>query len=613
MLMPQIPNDHAIAVMLLTIFALWLFRKDTIPLETSSLVVLVILAVGFALVPFHQNGVSIEAGDFFSGFGHEAMIAVCGLMIAGQGLVRTGALEPIGRNLAKLWRISPMLSLLITLIIAAILSAFVNNTPIVVLLLPILISVSIRTNTDSSGLLMPMGMATLVGGMSTSIGTSTNLLVIAVAADLTGHRMGMFDFVYPASIAAGIGILYLWLIAPKLLPSRNAGLTDIKPRLFAAQLDVLPDSFADGKPLHELISKTDDRMKVNGIKRGDDRNLMTMPDIMIQAGDRLRVQDTPENLKEYEKILGCALFSKGVLVDEEHPLEDEEQQLAEIVIIRGSPLVNTTLGQINFSKRFDVTSVAIHRAGSAMDTKRQGLGGIVLHVGDVLLVQGTSEQIIKLKKGGEVLVLDATTDLPHTKKAPIALAIMIGLVTAAATGLMPIGISALAGVVIMLLTRCMKWRDAALGLSIPVVMIIAVSLALGLALEKTGGAMYLGQMYVYLTEGMPPIFILSGLMLLLAFMTNVISNNAAAVIGTPIAIAVANSLSLPSEPFILAVLFGANMSYATPMAYKTNLLVMNAGGYKFSDFMRIGIPLILIMWVSFTLILASIYDLTPAG
>ena len=460
---------------------------------------------------------------------------------------------------------------------------------------------------------MPMGMATLVGGMSTTVGTSTNLLVISVAADITGHRMGMFDFAYPAAIAGSIGIVYLWLIAPRLLPARNPGLTDNNPRLFSAQLDVLPGSFADGKRLHEIISKTDGNMKVNGIKRSSDRNLMTMPDILIKAGDRLRVQDSPENLKEYEDVLGCALFSKGVLVDDEHPLQAKEEQLAEIVIINGSPLVNTTLGQINFAKRFDVTSVALHRGGSPVDTSRRGLGGIELKVGDVLLVQGTSDQITKLKHGGEVLVLDATMDLPHTKKAPLALMIMIGIIAFAANGILPIAICALGGVVLMLLTGCMKWKDAARGLSIPVVMIIAVSLALGLALEKTGGALYLGQLYVYFTQGLPPIFILSGLMLVLAIMTNIISNNAVAVIGTPIAIAIANSLQLPVEPFILAVLFGANMSYATPMAYQTNLLVMNAGGYKFSDFMRIGIPLILLMWISFTFILATIYDLTPVS
>jgi len=613
MLIPDIPNLHAISVMLLTVVALWLFRKDTVPLETSSLVILVVLAMIFALFPFQHGNVIIESSDFFSAFGHKAMIAVCGLMIAGQGLVRTGALEPIGRQLAKLWRISPTLSLLITLMIGAILSAFVNNTPIVVLLLPVLITVSIRTNTNSSGLLMPVGMATLVGGMSTTIGTSTNLLVVSVAADLTGHRMTMFDFFYPAAMAAGVGILYLWLIAPRLLPHRDAGMTDIKPRVFTAQLDILKDSFADGKTLHELISATDGQMKVNSIKRGTDRHLMTMPDIVIKAGDRLRLHDTPENLKEFESVLGCTLYRKGAPVDDDNPLQAKDEQLAEVVIIRGSPLVKTTLGQIKFAQRYGVTSVALHRAGTAMEARKRGLGSIVLEVGDVLLVQGTSEQITNLKNRGEVLVLDATSDLPHTRKAPLALAIMAGIVVTAATGIMPIEICALTGVAIMILTGCMKWKDAALGLSTSVVMIIAVSLALGLALEKTGGALYIGQLYVYLTHGMSPVFILSGLMLLFAMMTNVISNNAVAVIGTPIAIAVANSLNIEAEPFILAVLFGANMSYATPMAYQTNLLVMNAGGYKFSDFMRIGIPLILLMWISFTFILASIYDLTPAS
>ena len=186
---------------------------------------------------------------------------------------------------------------------------------------------------------------------------------------------------------------------------------------------------------------------------------------------------------------------------------------------------------------------------------------------------------------------------------------MAAIIAFAAMGIMPIEISAMAGVAAMLLTGCMKWKDAAMGLSVPVIMIVVVSLALGMALEKTGGAKYLADMYVYLTSSLPPTFILSGLMLLLALMTTVISNNAAAVIGTPIAVSVAQSLNLDPEPFILAVLFGANMSYATPMAYKTNLLVMNAGGYKFSDFMRIGIPLIGLMWISFTIILSSIYNL----
>ncbi|MBT8449633.1 MAG: SLC13 family permease, partial [Gammaproteobacteria bacterium] len=424
MLLPELPNYHALAVMLLTVYALWLFSRDSLPLETSSLVILVLLTLGFTLFPFESPSSTMVASDFFLGFGHKAMIAVCALMVAGQGVIRTGALEPIGRTLAKLWKVAPMLSLLATLVIGAVLSAFLNNTPIVVLLLPILISVSIRTNTNSSGLLMPMGMSTLIGGMSTTIGTSTNLLVVAVAADITGYRIGMFDFIFPASIGAVIAILYLWLIAPRLLPERTPQMQDTKPRVFSAQLDVLEDSFADGKTLHEIIAKTEGQMKVIGIKRGTDRNLMTMPDIVIKAGDRLRVQDTPENLKEFEAILGSVLFSKGERVDEEHPLQDDDQQLAEVVIIRGSPLENTTLGQINFSKRYNVETIALHRAGTAVNTKRRGLGGIKLLVGDVLLIQGSSSAMRRLKHDGELLVLDATTDLPHTRKAPLALGIM---------------------------------------------------------------------------------------------------------------------------------------------------------------------------------------------
>lgn len=199
------PNAHAIAVMLLTVVALWLFTRERIPLELSSLGLIAILAVGFALFPYHD----IEPTIFFTGFAHEALIAVCALMVLGQGLVRTGALEPVGRILGRLWGRAPLLSFLATLLVGAVLSAFVNNTPIVVLLLPILISVCLRTSTSAASVLMPMGFATLVGGMATTIGTSTNLLVVSVARDLGLPEFGMFDFALPAAIAGGVAIVYL--------------------------------------------------------------------------------------------------------------------------------------------------------------------------------------------------------------------------------------------------------------------------------------------------------------------------------------------------------------------------------------------------------------------
>jgi di/tricarboxylate transporter len=608
--LPPLPDPHALAVLSLTVLALYLFTRERISIETSSLFVLAILAAGFAIFPYTTaSGHHLESVDFFSGFGHEALIAVCALMIAGQGLVRTGALEPLGRNLARLWRLSPAMSMLLTLVMGAFLSAFVNNVPIVVLLLPILVSVALRTGSPASGMLMPMGFATLVGGMSTTIGTSTNLLVVSVASDMGLKKFDMFDFFIPAAITAGIAILYLWLIAPRLIPAREASLTDTSPRVFAAQLVIQQDGFADGKTLSELIDKSGGMLVVSRVQRGEGTFIMPLPDARLQAGDRLLVNDTPEHLKELERVLGSTLYAGEILVDDEHPLAAEEQQLAEIVIVQGSPLLGTTLGRSHFTDIHQLVTLAIHRAGQTIASGRGNIGDIRLRSGDVLLVQGHREQIASIKREGELLVLDATMDIPHTDKALTALLIMAGIVSVAAVGLIPIAISAVCGVLLMIVSRCMTWRDASMALSTQVILIVVASLALGSALLQTGGADYLAQVFVAVTSGASPTVILSGLMLLMAILTNIVSNNAAAVIGTPIAISIAQQLQVNPEPFVLAVLFGANMSYATPMAYKTNLLVMNAGGYQFMDFVRVGVPLTIIVWLSLSWLLPLMYGL----
>lgn len=605
---PELPNNHALAVLLITVLALYLFRREDTPLETSSLAVIAILSVMFAVFPFYSDGKHFEPSSLFFGFGHEALVTVCSLMIIGHGIVRTGALEPIGRYLAKLWKISPTLSLLITLILAGGLSAFINNTPVVVLLLPILISVSLRTKTDSSPMLLPMGLATLVGGMATTIGTSTNLLVVSIAKNMGAAEFGLFDFAKPALMASVVAVLYLWLIAPKLLPRRSPSMPDTSPRIFSAYLNINENSLVNEKTITEIIALTDGQIKIESIQRGpENRNIIPLPDTLLVVGDRLKVHDYPDRLKEYETVLGATLFSGLHKVDEEHPLKAEKQTLAEIVIIAGSGLEGRTLQQANFIHKHAITVVALHRAGKAMEIGANGIGNSRLQIGDVLLVQGETEQISLLKSKPGMLIIDGAESLPQTKKAPLALATLLAVVVSSALGILPIEISSVCGVLILLVTKCLDWQEAASALSTQVILIVAASLALGSAMMITGGAEYIAQVFVALSFGLPPGGILAALMLLLAILTNIVSNNAAAVIGTPIAISVASQLNLSPEPFILAVLFGANLSYATPMAYKTNLLVMNAGGYKFSDFMRIGIPLILLMWVTLSLLLNWLY------
>lgn len=613
MTIPSPPNVHAIAVLILTVLSLILFTREKIPLETSSLLVLIGLAVGFELFPFSMSGGTLHAVDFFHGFGHEALVAVCALMIAGQGIVRTGALEPVGRAMARMWKVSPAITFLLTLLVSAWMSAFINNVPVVVVFLPILITVSVRTGVPASSVLMPMGFATLLGGSSTTIGTSTNLLVIAVAAEMGLARIGMFDFVLPAAISGTIGVLYLWLVAPRLIPAREQPLIDTSPRVFAAHLEILEGSPVAGQILAKARELTDGTMKVTGIERGESKFMVPLPGVLLQAGDHLVIRDTPDRLKEFEKVLGGTLYpedSENNPIDGENPLLANNQQIAEIVIVDGSGLQGRTLAGLRFAERYGLIILALHRAGQDLDKFHDEIGDIRLIAGDVLLVQGPREDIANLKKDKGFLVLDATMDVPYTSKAPLAMGIMMAIVATSAFGVLPIAISAPCGALAMILTGCLGWRDATGALSAPVILIVAASLALGTALLKTGGADYLASVFVALAGDASPAFVISGLMLLMGILTNIVSNNAAAVIGTPIAVSIALQMGQTPEPYVLAVLFGANMSYATPMAYKTNLLVMNAGRYTFNDFLRVGVPLLVLMWLTLSFLLPVIYGIS---
>jgi len=478
-------STHAIATMLLTVVALILFSREKTPLETSSFLILMLLAFGFTFFPYiNTEGQQLNPIKFFTGFGHEALLAVCGLMIVGEGLVRTGALEPVGRLFSKLWALNPFLSLFGTLVVGATLSAFINNTPIVVLLLPILVSVSVRTNTSTTGILMPMGLATLLGGMTTTIGTSTNLLVVSVAKSSGVDEMGIFDFILPGSIAAFVGILYLWLIAPRILPNRTSAMPDTSPRIFTAHLFIPEDSSSVGKALRDVLEATGNRMKVERIRKPEETFILPFPDATVKAGDRLLVRDTPANLKEYETLIGAQLYHQGVQVDEEHPLTAENQQLAELVIDRGSPMVRRSLRDIRFASTYNIVTLAIHRRGKALEAMPQGIDNVSLKIGDVLLVQGSQENIEEVKQRNQFLVLDGATDLPATSKANLSLIIMGAVILLSAFDIVPIAIS-------------------------------------------------MAHAFLHFTDGLPPAYILSALMFLMGMLTNVVSNNAAAVIYLP--------------------------------------------------------------------------------
>jgi len=600
-------DPHTFAVLALTVVAFVLFASEKVSIESTALFVMVALVTGFTLFP-HP---AFKPTQVFVGFGHEALVAISCLMILGRGLLVTGALEPVARRLAQLWSKGPRLSMLMMLVACAAASGFVNDTPIVVVMLPIIVGIALRTGESASRLLMPMNYAVLVGGMGTTIGTSTNLLVVSIAADLGLRRFEMLDFIHVAAIAAVFGLLYLWLVLPRLLPDRGSLMADTKPRLFDAWLYVTEEGVAESPTLADVIAKAGGRMRVLEVRRGESLSLTRLPTLVLQPNDRLLVRDTPANLKEFESVLGFSLHG----LSDENDGEDGDatkdapgQQLAEVVVTETSPLYQNTLRDQQFAERYHLVVLGLQRRGQAKLSEADDIADIRLQQGDMLLVQGSAEALEQAKHA-DLLVLDGSLALPHSKRAPLALAIMAVVVLSAMTKIAPIAISALAGVLLMLATRCLDWREVGRALSSKVILLVVSSLALGAALTATGGTDFLAARYLAVAGDLSPTAVLSTLMLLVALLTNFVSNSAAAAIGTPIAASIALQLGVSPEPFVLAVLFGANFSYATPMGYQTNLLVMSAAGYRFSDFLKGGVPLLLIMWAVYSVLLPMFFPL----
>jgi di/tricarboxylate transporter len=625
--MPALPDPHALAIMALTLLALVLFAQDRIALETSSLIVFITLVAGFQIFPYHGAAGTVRPSDLFAGFGHEALVAVCALMVLGKGLETTGALQPVARLLARVWQTGPAVSLLFTMLVAAALSAVVNNTPVVVMLLPILVGVTLSAKASPSGVLMPFGLATVIGGAATTIGTSTNLLVVSVARDMGVRGFGVFDFALPMALVGSVGIVYLWLLAPRLLPARAALISDRSARLFSAVLYVEEDSKIAGKSLEEARKLAGGDLRLLDVQRGDGGVLLArLPSLVFAPGDRLMVRDTPERLKELEGMLGTPLHDQETDAEEaeakkaeaaeaaevqgeEKPASDEDakQRLVEVVVTNDSPLNGSSVRRERFGDEYGLFVLAIHRGQYHQEIRRGELGDVILATGDVLLVQGSAGDIRRLKRNQAILVLDSKVDLPDTERAALALGIMAAVIGAAASGLLPISVAALVGVAVMIATRCLTWKEAGKGLSAQVIMIVVTSLALGTALTVTGATGFVAEVFVWLTAGMPPSAILGGLMLLMALLTNIISNNAAGIIGTPIAIGIAAKLGLAPEPFVIAIVAGVNLSFATPMAYQTNLLVLHAGGYRFVDFVKVGVPLALLMWAGYLYVIPQFF------
>jgi di/tricarboxylate transporter len=612
------PGPHASALIIVTAFVFYLYTRPWVRMEYVSLALMATLVILFYVFPYDVQGSRLSDVEIFGAFGHPALIAICSLMVMGRGLTMTGALEPAVRLLGKCWKFNATLGLLVTLLVAGAASAFLNDTPVLVLMLPMLLGLAERAGVSVSKTLMPANFAILAGGMLTSIGTSTNLLVLSIAVDLGMKPLGLFAFTATAATGFAVALPYLWLVAPRLLPDTQ----QVNPRSmreYEARIMVGAEADAEssrtdrdrieGRTLAELERKLGRRLPIVGIARGDTA-LESRVGLTLEPGDSIVLRDTPTGLRDVASTLGVDLFDRsgpGRFI--ENDVSRVDMHFAEAVIGANSGLIGETLRRTRFAERHQVVVIGLNRVADGLLRRVVDIADQPMAVGDILLIQGSADRIQQLGRLPGLLILDTALVLPRSPLAPMALAIMGVVIVVAATKLLSIHVAAFLGALAMLLAGCVRLEGIGRALSLEVVLLVASSVALGHAFVVTDAADWLAGGIAVLIDTLRPAAQLAVFMSLAALLTNFVSNAAAAAVGTPIAVATAQTLGVPLEPFVLAILFGANLSFATPMAYQTNLLVMNAAGYRFADFVRVGVPLVVLMLVTLSLLLARRYGL----
>jgi di/tricarboxylate transporter len=611
--MLEAPSYHAIAAMAVTIAMFIAFARGRYPEEIISLITIAVIGVGLYFAPLAGGKPTDGLAIAFGGFGHSALITICALMIMGRGLVVTGALEPFARLLESVFRINGQLGLLVALVVAFTMSMFVNDTPVMVLLIPIIVAIAAKGLMASSKILMPVNTAVLLGGMATTVGTSTNILVVTIAAEIGMPAFGVFQFTPIVLIAGLFAIPYLWLVMPRMLRD-NSVTPDNARRIFQTWLRVGAGSLLAGAELSAIKSKLPAGITFHDVHAGP-----------LQPEERLHISGTHEALEEAARVLKGELAPTWVIdrIRRISKSAGEDIVAVEMTVTSDSRLITRTLTSSGIADLYSVAVLGIHRPNRVLgerDTYTEA-GDLRILEGDVLLVMGIDEDLQAFARNDGLLRLEGARELPRRSKAVLAGAIMLGAIATASLGLpwfdglsyapikLPIAISALAGAIAMFITGCVKFDRVGRALSAKVIVLIAASLAIGKVIDESGAAEWLGQALSLGLAYLPPALVLSAIMLFVTIVTNFASNATAATIGTPIAYSIATRLGLPPEPLVLAVLFGCNLSFATPIAYQTNLLIMSEGGYEFSDYVRAGVPLVALMVTVLSILLVVWYGL----
>ena len=569
------------AILLVTLI---LLITDKAPVDLVAVGIMVALTV---------TGI-LEPGQAVAGFANPAVITVAAMFLMSRGMIRTGAVGFIGQRVIKGSRGNPHRALLMSLLIVAAASAFINNTPVVVLFIPIMMAVSCEFGISPSKFLIPISYASILAGTCTLVGTSTNIIVSNLSIQAGYAPIAMFELAWVGLPVALIGILFLTLTASRFLPGHAAATCHVeggKNRAYLAELRLpgrsaligrTPAGLADSHPAVGIIE----------VVRGSDIHYPDEAGLRLAPGDLLLVKSSATDL--------VALLAAGLVelphedADFTKAGSDPQHLIVELVIPPGSGLLGARVPDTRLFRDEEIQILAIkrrshHYADLKIRTRR-------LRVGDILLVRSPIDKVASLRSEGDFIVIeDVHHEIVHKRLAGRALLIFGGVVIAAATGLLSIMVAAMAGVLLMILTGCLQLRTAYRELRADVLLLIVGTIALGQAMQATGATELYAHAFLKLFAGAGPSVVLAGFLLLTSLGTQILSNNATAVLLLPVAISTALTLGVDPRPFIIAVCLGASACFASPIGYQTNLMVYGPGNYRFVDYLKLGLPLNLIV------------------
>ena len=584
-------------VTLILVVAMLLLITEKLPVDLTSIGIVVVLTATGILTPT----------ETIAGFASPAVITVGAMFLISKGMIRTGAVGFISQMVSGYSRGRPTLAMFLILVIVGTASAFINNTPVVVLFIPIILTLSCELDFSPSKVLIPVSYASILAGTCTLIGTSTNIIISDLSAKHGLGSLGMFELSPLGVPIALLGIFFLIFAAPKLMPNMHNPVCELKDdehRRYLAELQVPHGSRIIGEKPESYFSQKYPGMEVLELIRYSHVFYPDRDAVKIAPDDLLLVKGSANDLVEilHDDMVELPMTAQGLNFE----AEEKQALIVELIIPPQSSLLGERLVTSRLRRDPDIHIIAIKRR--ELHYAEPKVKDIRLKIGDILLVRLPGSSLERLRGETDfIIVEDVHHEIEHKRLASRAFLIFGAMVVAASSGLADILVCALAAAFLMVLTGCLQLRDAYRAMEGRVLLIIIAMIAMSAALEKTGASEFYARAFLGLFSGLSPAYVLSGVILLTSISTHVLSNNATAILLLPIAISAAQGLGVDPKPFIIAVCFGASACFATPIGYQTNLLVYGPGGYRFSDFFKLGMPLNLLVLIMSSLFIPRIW------